>query len=116
MFLCEIINMFTYIQVYLFKSTMMDTQVYTYICDNHNRTCEEQPPAGSNHFWDFPQVVALHRLDCISIDLQVVNNHNFLISGTILIFFKYFLQFKNCLYLAYHVKFASCVIALRQNN
>ena len=30
MFLCETMHMFTYIQVYLFKSTMMYTQVYTY--------------------------------------------------------------------------------------
>ena len=36
MFLCEIINMFTYIQVYLFKTTMMYTQVYTYTRDDHN--------------------------------------------------------------------------------
>ena len=36
MFLCETIHMFTYIQVYLFKSTMIYTQVYTYTRDDHN--------------------------------------------------------------------------------
>ena len=32
---------------------------------SYNWTCEEQPPAKSNHFWDFPWVVALCRFDCI---------------------------------------------------